>query len=153
MPNFGKIRPAIVERSKSCAVMGVHNRSYNNRLNTRLFEGAKHGPTGMEGSINRQIYGDLRTPYCVVTFTWKYISHHKVHLHRQIYGDLRTLYCAVTFTLMYNSHWKVIVRITCSRECHCTIWSSEISIYLFVYSRLCGEIYTSKWMSLCNMEF
>ena len=31
MPNFGKIRPAIVERSKSCAVMGVHNRSYNNR--------------------------------------------------------------------------------------------------------------------------
>ena len=32
MPNFGKIRPAIVERSKSCAVMGVHNRSYNNRV-------------------------------------------------------------------------------------------------------------------------
>ena len=81
--------------------------------------GAKHGPTGVEGSINRQIYGDLGTPYCVVTFTWKYISHHKVHLHRQIYGDLRTLYCAVTFTLMYNSYLYVIVRIICSRECHC----------------------------------
>ena len=57
MPNFGKIRPAIVERSKSCAVMGVHNRSYNNRGGARArgVGVAKGGPgegrEGWDGSV------------------------------------------------------------------------------------------------------
>ena len=66
--------------------------------------------------------------------------HTDVNLTAQ-YGVLRSPYM----------HINCVVSTACWCESHCTIWSSQISVY--VHSTLCSENYMPTQISLCNMEF